>query len=185
MTAGNALRLSSEILLNIVTLFIGLQGLIPWVPRGDSPKTAPLNHASTGCFTRPESGHDARQWPSFLRFGVVCLLPLGTPQGQEAVTGWWHGSLWRFDGGALRRRLRHKSWQRGSSQGLVGLPASPRRGREGCGGRTGKARALLVTGSGRLDTVRQSGESLAGRDLHLHLDPISVREWCAHASDSA
>ncbi|MBM5798607.1 MAG: ATP-binding protein, partial [Cyanobacteria bacterium K_Offshore_0m_m2_072] len=38
--------------------------------------------------------------------------------------------------------------------------------------------ALLVTGSARMDTVRQSGESLAGRYLHLHLDPISVREWC-------
>jgi predicted AAA+ superfamily ATPase len=41
--------------------------------------------------------------------------------------------------------------------------------------------ALLVTGSARMDTFRQSGESLAGRYLHLHLDPISVREWCAHA----
>lgn len=39
--------------------------------------------------------------------------------------------------------------------------------------------ALLVTGSARMDTFRQSGESLAGRYLHLHLDPISVREWCA------
>jgi len=38
--------------------------------------------------------------------------------------------------------------------------------------------ALLVTGSARMDTFRQSGESLAGRYLHLHLDPISVREWC-------
>ena len=35
--------------------------------------------------------------------------------------------------------------------------------------------ALLVTGSARMDTFRQSGESLAGRYLHLHLDPISVR----------
>jgi predicted AAA+ superfamily ATPase len=45
--------------------------------------------------------------------------------------------------------------------------------------------ALLVTGSARMDTFRQSGESLAGRYLHLHLDPISVREWCAHAGCSA
>jgi hypothetical protein len=30
-----------------------------------------------------------------------------------------------------------------------------------------------------MDTFRQSGESLAGRYLHLHLAPISVREWCA------
>ncbi|MFN5463697.1 MAG: ATP-binding protein [Cyanobacteriota bacterium] len=39
---------------------------------------------------------------------------------------------------------------------------------------------LLVTGSARMETFRQSGESLAGRYLHLHLDPISVREWSAH-----
>ena len=38
--------------------------------------------------------------------------------------------------------------------------------------------ALLVTGSARLDTFRQSGESLAGRYFALRLHPISVREWC-------
>jgi len=42
------------------------------------------------------------------------------------------------------------------------------------------AQALLVTVSARMETFRQSGESLAGRYLHLHLAPISVREWCAH-----
>ena len=36
---------------------------------------------------------------------------------------------------------------------------------------------LLVTGSARLDTFRQSGESLAGRFFGLRLHPISVREW--------
>ena len=41
------------------------------------------------------------------------------------------------------------------------------------------AQSLLVTGSARMETFRQSGESLAGRYLHLHLAPISVREWCA------
>ncbi|MFT7658870.1 MAG: putative AAA+ superfamily ATPase, partial [Cyanobium sp.] len=45
--------------------------------------------------------------------------------------------------------------------------------------------ALLVTGSTRMDTFRQSGESLAGRYLHLHLDPVSVREWCAHSGMAA
>lgn len=42
--------------------------------------------------------------------------------------------------------------------------------------------ALLVTGSARMDTFRQSGESLAGRYLAWRLHPVSVREWCAHAS---
>ncbi len=35
---------------------------------------------------------------------------------------------------------------------------------------------ILVTGSARLDTFRQSGESLAGRYLHLRMNPISVKE---------
>lgn len=38
--------------------------------------------------------------------------------------------------------------------------------------------ALLVTGSARMETFRQSGESLAGRYLAWRLHPISVREWC-------
>ncbi len=41
--------------------------------------------------------------------------------------------------------------------------------------------ALLVTGSARMDTFRQSGESLAGRYLAWRLHPIGVREWCAHS----
>jgi predicted AAA+ superfamily ATPase len=36
--------------------------------------------------------------------------------------------------------------------------------------------SILVTGSARLDTFRQSGESLAGRYFHFHLNPLSVKE---------
>lgn len=36
--------------------------------------------------------------------------------------------------------------------------------------------AMLITGSARLDTFRQSGESLAGRYFPMRLHPISVRE---------
>ena len=38
--------------------------------------------------------------------------------------------------------------------------------------------ALLVTGSARMETWRQTGDSLAGRYLAWRLHPISVREWC-------
>lgn len=44
-----------------------------------------------------------------------------------------------------------------------------------------EGQAILVTGSARLDTFRQSGESLAGRYFMLRLHPVSVREWC-HAT---
>jgi len=36
--------------------------------------------------------------------------------------------------------------------------------------------SILVTGSSRLDTFRQSGESLAGRYFHYRLNPITVKE---------
>ena len=38
--------------------------------------------------------------------------------------------------------------------------------------------AVLVTGSARMETFQQNGESLAGRYLSLRLHPISVKEWC-------
>jgi predicted AAA+ superfamily ATPase len=38
--------------------------------------------------------------------------------------------------------------------------------------------ALLVTGSARMETFRQAGDSLAGRYFAFRLHPISVREWC-------
>jgi len=41
---------------------------------------------------------------------------------------------------------------------------------------------LLITGSARLDTFRQAGESLAGRFFAWRLHPISVREWCTHTA---
>lgn len=37
--------------------------------------------------------------------------------------------------------------------------------------------AILVTGSARMETFRQSGESLAGRYFPARLHPFSVREW--------
>jgi predicted AAA+ superfamily ATPase len=37
--------------------------------------------------------------------------------------------------------------------------------------------AILVTGSARMETFRQSGESLAGRYFQTRLHPFSVREW--------
>ena len=45
--------------------------------------------------------------------------------------------------------------------------------------------ALLVTGSARMDTFRQSGESLAGRYFACRLHPISVKEWCEQEGVSA
>lgn len=40
---------------------------------------------------------------------------------------------------------------------------------------------ILVTGSARMDTFRQGGDSLAGRFFQLRLHPFSVREWSEQA----
>ncbi|MCX7174624.1 MAG: ATP-binding protein [Proteobacteria bacterium] len=42
-----------------------------------------------------------------------------------------------------------------------------------------EGQAILVTGSARLETFRQSGESLAGRYFAWRLHPITVKEWVA------
>jgi uncharacterized protein len=44
---------------------------------------------------------------------------------------------------------------------------------------------LLVTGSARLDYLKKSGDSLAGRYLGLRLHPISVAEWCSESGQSS
>jgi predicted AAA+ superfamily ATPase len=44
--------------------------------------------------------------------------------------------------------------------------------------------SIIVTGSSRMDTFHQSGESLAGRYFALRLHPLSVREWCQSSGAS-
>ncbi len=48
-----------------------------------------------------------------------------------------------------------------------------------------KAQAMLVTGSARMETFRQGGESLAGRYYNWRLHPFSVRELVATHGVSA
>jgi hypothetical protein len=45
--------------------------------------------------------------------------------------------------------------------------------------------SLLVTGSARMETFRQGGESLAGRYFAFRLHPFSVREWSTLQNISA
>jgi predicted AAA+ superfamily ATPase len=42
--------------------------------------------------------------------------------------------------------------------------------------------AILVTGSARLDTFRQAGDSLAGRYFHYRLGPLTIKEACQNKS---
>ncbi len=45
--------------------------------------------------------------------------------------------------------------------------------------------SLLVTGSARMETFRQGGDSLAGRYFAFRLHPFSVREWCEQTGVSS
>ena len=67
-----------------------------------------------------------------------------------------------------------KAWLKGAFDGRTLHLAPPAVGSN----TLGQAQQLLVTGSARMDTFRQAGESLAGRFYKLRLHPISVREWC-------
>jgi hypothetical protein len=44
--------------------------------------------------------------------------------------------------------------------------------------------AFLITGSARLETFRQTGDSLAGRYFHYRLNPISVKELAGNVEPS-
>ena len=44
--------------------------------------------------------------------------------------------------------------------------------------------SLLVTGSARMETFRQAGESLAGRYYAYKMHPISVKELCTNTNKS-
>ena len=57
-------------------------------------------------------------------------------------------------------------------------------GRTQIDGPSRQSQQILVTGSARMDTFRQAGESLAGRYFSWRLHPISVREWCEQTTAS-
>jgi uncharacterized protein len=61
----------------------------------------------------------------------------------------------------LHKMPRWKSWLKGVYDGKI------------------SENKILVTGSARLDFLKKSGDSLAGRFFSLRLHPLSVAEWCA------
>lgn len=89
--------------------------------------------------------------PQYLNYDV--------PEDRQII----NSQSWRYDSDLLIFDEIHKmkGWKQFLKGAYDGRP-------------TGQA--ILVTGSARLETFRQGGESLAGRYLHLRLLPISVRE---------
>lgn len=92
------------------------------------------------------------------------------------------GTYLNWDVAADRAVLQRQSWPRGSALLVLDeihkMPGWKAWLKGVIDGRA-PGQAILVTGSARMETFRQSGESLAGRYFACRLHPISVREWCA------
>jgi hypothetical protein len=104
-----------------------------------------------------------------------------TTLSQQLIQDFTGGQYLNFDVAAHRTVIQQQGWRQ-SAPLLVLDEIHKMREWKGwlkgvCDGRD-PGQALLVTGSARMDTFRQTGESLAGRYFRLRLHPLSVREWC-------
>jgi hypothetical protein len=103
-----------------------------------------------------------------------------TTLARELMAGWKYPQYLNWDVAADRRMLLDQSW--GLRTDLLVLDEIHKmKGWKAYlkGTFDGRAdgQAILVTGSARMETFRQSGESLAGRYFQMRLHPISVCEW--------
>jgi uncharacterized protein len=99
-------------------------------------------------------------------FSTVQYLNFDTASDRKTITSQsWNpqSALVVFD--ELHKMPRWKSWLKGVYDGKHADSK------------------ILVTGSARLDFLKKSGDSLAGRFFSLRLHPLSVAEWCSeHAT---
>jgi predicted AAA+ superfamily ATPase len=88
------------------------------------------------------------------------------PQRQTVLNHYWRQSapLLIFD--EIHKMAEWKAWLKGVYDGRA------------------KNQRILVTGSARMETFRQGGDSLAGRYFRLRLHPFSVREWASQTNTS-
>ena len=104
-----------------------------------------------------------------------------TTLSQQLLSEFPGGQYLNFDVAAHRAVIQAQSWRQ-SAPLLVFDEIHKMRDWKGWlkGVYDGRAagQSVLVTGSARMDTFRQAGESLAGRYFRLRLHPLSVREWC-------
>lgn len=104
-----------------------------------------------------------------------------TTLSQQLLSEFPGGQYLNFDVAAHRAVIQAQSWRQ-SAPLLVFDEIHKMRDWKGWlkGVYDGRApgQSVLVTGSARMDTFRQTGESLAGRYFSLRLHPLSVREWC-------
>ncbi len=107
-----------------------------------------------------------------------------TTLSQQLLAEHPNGQYLNFDVAAHRAVIQAQNWRQSASLLVLDeihkMPDWKSWLKGVCDGRA-DGQSVLVTGSARMDTFRQDGESLAGRFFKLRLHPLSVREWCQQA----
>ena len=108
-----------------------------------------------------------------------------TTLARQLAAAWPNSQLLNWDVAADRRVIVEQSWS--PAAGLVVFDelhkmTGWRAWLKGVYDGRREGQAILVTGSARLDALRQSGESLAGRYFSWRLHPLTVKEWMAAAA---
>lgn len=105
-----------------------------------------------------------------------------TTLARELATAWPGAQLLNWDVAADRRVILAQSWSPAARLVVFDELHKMKDWKAWLKGvYDGRAagQAFLVTGSARLETFRQSGESLAGRYFAWRLHPVTVAEWVA------
>ena len=105
-----------------------------------------------------------------------------TTLAHSLATAWPAAQIFNWDVADDRRVILRQSWS--PRAGLVVFDELHKmkdwkRWLKGVYDGRSEGQSILVTGSARLETFRQSGESLAGRYFAWRLHPITVKEWVA------
>lgn len=103
-----------------------------------------------------------------------------TTLSQQLMAEWQGGQYLNFDVAAHRAVIQAQSWRQSAPLLVLDEVHKMRDWKtwlKGVFDGRAPGQQILVTGSARMDTFRQSGDSLVGRYFRLRLHPLSVREW--------
>jgi predicted AAA+ superfamily ATPase len=103
-----------------------------------------------------------------------------TTLSQQLMAEWQGGQYLNFDVAAHRAVIQAQSWRQSAPLLVFDEVHKMRDWKtwlKGVFDGRAPGQQILVTGSARMDTFRQSGDSLVGRYFRLRLHPLSVREW--------
>lgn len=103
-----------------------------------------------------------------------------TTLSQQLIVEWPGSQYLNFDVAAHRAIIQAQSWRQSAPLLVFDEVHKMRDWKtwlKGVFDGRAPGQQILVTGSARMDTFRQSGDSLAGRYFRLRLHPLSVREW--------